>query len=148
MGIKLINFMCHSHFEIKFNPRINFISGSNGSGKSAIQTAMVIGLGGVASKTNRSSKLGGELFLLSNLSIQPLLSSQFQWFRFFSGLIKDGCQNGSIMITLSNHGWNSYKFDEFGESITIVRNINQSSSTYRVYNHQGNRRRFPMCNDR
>lgn len=58
--IKLVNFMCHSHFEMTFNPRINFISGCNGSGKSAIQTAIVIGLGGVASKTNRSSKIDGK----------------------------------------------------------------------------------------
>lgn len=60
-SVKLINFMCHKHFEINFNPRINFISGCNGSGKSAIQTAMVIGLGGMASKTNRSAKIDGEL---------------------------------------------------------------------------------------
>lgn len=57
--LQLTNFMCHGNFEIEFNPRINFISGANGSGKSAIQTAIAIGLGGQASKTNRSSKIDG-----------------------------------------------------------------------------------------
>uniref|UniRef100_A0A8D8M381 Structural maintenance of chromosomes protein 6 n=1 Tax=Cacopsylla melanoneura TaxID=428564 RepID=A0A8D8M381_9HEMI len=40
--INVKNFMCHDHFEMVFNPRINFISGRNGSGKSAIQTALII----------------------------------------------------------------------------------------------------------
>lgn len=55
--LELRNFMCHGNFEIEFNPRINFISGVNGSGKSAIQTAVAIALGGTASKTNRGSKI-------------------------------------------------------------------------------------------
>ncbi|KAK7586233.1 hypothetical protein V9T40_004109 [Parthenolecanium corni] len=109
--IKLLNFMCHSHFELKFNPRINFISGCNGSGKSAVQTGIVIGLGGVASKTNRSSKI--------------------------DGLIKHGCNSGSITITLSNTGMNAYKPTEYGDEIQIIRTINSGSSSYRIYNKWG-----------
>lgn len=30
-SVKLVNFMCHEKFEIKFGPRINFIIGRNGS---------------------------------------------------------------------------------------------------------------------
>lgn len=30
-SIQLFNFMCHDHFEITFNPRVNFVIGKNGS---------------------------------------------------------------------------------------------------------------------
>lgn len=30
-SITLNNFMCHDHFEITFNPRVNFVIGQNGS---------------------------------------------------------------------------------------------------------------------
>ena len=30
-SITLNNFMCHEHFEIEFNPRVNFVIGKNGS---------------------------------------------------------------------------------------------------------------------
>lgn len=67
--------MCHSHFEIDFNPRINFISGCNGSGKSAIQTGIVIGLGGIASKTNRSSKIDGKVLCIIRRFSSPWQSN-------------------------------------------------------------------------
>ena len=35
-AVKLENFMCHQNFEIAFGSNINFVSGQNGSGKSAI----------------------------------------------------------------------------------------------------------------
>ncbi|XP_065214698.1 structural maintenance of chromosomes protein 6-like [Planococcus citri] len=109
--LELTNFMCHGNFDIEFNPRINFISGANGSGKSAIQTAIAIGLGGTASKTNRSSKI--------------------------EGLIKHGCHAGSIAITLSNTGSNAFRQDIYGNQIKIVRRITPSSSTYHIYNQWG-----------
>lgn len=30
-SLTLSNFMCHEHFEITFNPRVNFVIGKNGS---------------------------------------------------------------------------------------------------------------------
>lgn len=53
----LRNFMCHEHFELELGSRLNFIVGNNGSGKSAILTAITIGLGAKASETNRGSSL-------------------------------------------------------------------------------------------
>ena len=38
------NFMCHANLEIDFNPGVNFVVGENGSGKSAILTALCIAL--------------------------------------------------------------------------------------------------------
>lgn len=51
------NFMCHTHLEIALGPLINFIIGHNGSGKSAILTAITLCLGGKATATNRGQSL-------------------------------------------------------------------------------------------
>lgn len=45
--------MCHSFFEIDLNGNINYVIGRNGSGKSAILTALIVGLGGKATTTSR-----------------------------------------------------------------------------------------------
>lgn len=55
LHISLKNFMCHGDFKLDFNQRMNFILGHNGSGKSGILTAIIIGLGGTAKATNRSN---------------------------------------------------------------------------------------------
>lgn len=51
------NFMCHAHLEVTLCPLINFIIGHNGSGKSAVLTAITICLGGKATATNRGQSL-------------------------------------------------------------------------------------------
>ena len=51
------NFMCHEYLEVQLGPLINFIIGHNGSGKSAILTAITICLGGKATATNRGQSL-------------------------------------------------------------------------------------------
>ena len=47
------NFMCHRNFQLDFCPRINYITGVNGSGKSAVLAAIQICLGARATTTNR-----------------------------------------------------------------------------------------------
>lgn len=116
-SITLENFMCHSNFHLTFNPRINFISGLNGSGKSAIQTALVVGFGARASITNRASSL--------------------------KSLIKYGCSSATISITLANSGIkpyesSPYKPEVYGKQITIVRQITESGSIpYKFLNENG-----------
>lgn len=56
----LKNFMCHSLLEVNFTNNISIIIGKNGSGKSAILTALIVGLGGKASLTNRGTSVKGK----------------------------------------------------------------------------------------
>lgn len=56
-SVTCTNFMCHSFLEIQLGPLINFIVGHNGSGKSAVLTALTICLGGKAAATNRGGSL-------------------------------------------------------------------------------------------
>ncbi len=57
MSMRLINFMCHANLKIDFGQRINFIVGQNGSGKSAILTALMVCLGASVGKTQRGHKV-------------------------------------------------------------------------------------------
>ncbi len=43
-SLHLANFMCHAALEVQFNAGVNFVIGENGSGKSAILTALCIAL--------------------------------------------------------------------------------------------------------
>ena len=56
-SVTMTNFMCHDYLTIRLGPLINFIIGHNGSGKSAILTAITICLGGKATATNRGGSL-------------------------------------------------------------------------------------------
>ena len=64
-SVTCINFMCHTKLHVSLGPLINFIIGHNGSGKSAVMTALTLCLGGKATMTNRGQSLkslikGGE----------------------------------------------------------------------------------------
>ncbi|XP_033215267.1 structural maintenance of chromosomes protein 6 isoform X2 [Belonocnema kinseyi] len=101
------NFMCHDALEVNLNPNVNFIVGRNGSGKSAILTALTVGLGSKAKVTDRGKSL--------------------------KDFIKQGRNTASVDITLTNAGTGSYKHDIYGDAITVCRTVGASSS-YKIKN--------------
>ncbi|KAH8243325.1 hypothetical protein KR032_006564 [Drosophila birchii] len=111
ISMRLTNFMCHSNLFMEFGPNINFLVGNNGSGKSAVITALALGLTSSARATSRAS------------SIQKL--------------IKNGEASATIAITLSNTGLRPFKPDIFGPHLTVVRHIRHSSSAYDLLDARG-----------
>jgi chromosome segregation ATPase len=101
--IQCINFMCHAHLTVTLGPLINFIIGHNGSGKSAVLTALTICLGGKATATNRAQNL--------------------------KSLIKEGTDHSSVQVRIKNQGALAYKPDQYGDSITVERHFNRSGTS-------------------
>ncbi|KAF9649912.1 P-loop containing nucleoside triphosphate hydrolase protein [Thelephora ganbajun] len=105
--VEMIDFMCHAFLKFNFGPQINFIIGHNGSGKSAVLTAITIALGGKAAVTGRGTGL--------------------------KSFIKEGKQASEVTITLKNRGDEAYKHDIYGDSIIISRRFDiKGSSTYKI----------------
>merc|ERR1719394_1009192 len=103
--------MCHEVYSFQPNQRLNFLCGENGSGKSAVLSAIVFGLGGSARTANRGT---------TN-----------------KGFIRTGQTSAVVEIRLDNTGDRSYRSDLYGESITVVRTVTNSSSTYKILDHKG-----------
>lgn len=102
-SIQLKNFMCHSNLgPFQFGSNLNFVIGTNGSGKSSVLTALIVGLGGKATATNRGSSL--KMF------------------------IQKGETSADISITLRNQGRDAFKPELYGTSITVNQRINQDGS--------------------
>ncbi|PPJ57689.1 hypothetical protein CBER1_00169 [Cercospora berteroae] len=97
------NFMCHSNLTIELGPLINFIIGHNGSGKSAVLTALQISLGNKASGTNRAKSL--------------------------KDMIKAGTDSGMVGVKIKNQGENAYKPELYGDTLTVERHFTKSGST-------------------
>ena len=96
---------------IELGPKINFIVGHNGSGKSAILTGIAICLGGKASQTQRGSRL--------------------------SSFIKDGCDFSLVSVTLDNADEDAFEPELFGKEIIIERMIDKTTSHYKIKNEWG-----------
>ncbi|KAL2613323.1 hypothetical protein R1flu_025015 [Riccia fluitans] len=109
--IHLENFMCHSNLTIEFIDRVNFITGQNGSGKSAILTAILVAFGIKAKGTQRANSI--------------------------KDFVKNGCRSGAVVIELSNEGIDAYRPNAFGDTIIIERRITDSTSHFTVSNGQG-----------
>ncbi|CAD5125150.1 DgyrCDS13393 [Dimorphilus gyrociliatus] len=109
-SIAIKNFMCHDNFAINnFSDSVNFIVGRNGSGKSAIITALVVGLGGKANATNRGNSV--------------------------KSLVKTGKQQAKVEISLANCGPNAYCPDTYGEEIIVERIIScKGGGSYKLMN--------------
>ncbi|KAI0969107.1 hypothetical protein F4678DRAFT_181231 [Xylaria arbuscula] len=102
-SITCINFMCHVKLHVDLGPLLNFIVGENGSGKSAVLTAITLCLGGKASATNR----GGSL----------------------KSFVKEGTEHASLVVRLKNQGEDAYKPDLYGDSIVCERWFTKTGSS-------------------
>ncbi|KAH9678478.1 Structural maintenance of chromosomes protein 6B [Citrus sinensis] len=111
--VRLENFMCHSSLQIELGEWVNFITGQNGSGKSAILTALCIAFGCRAKGTQRAATL--------------------------KDFIKTGCSYAMVEVELKNRGEDAFKPEIFGDSIIIGRRITESTSTTVLKDHQGKR---------
>lgn len=132
--------MCHEALEIVLNENVNFIVGRNGSGKSAILTALTVGLGAKANVTSRGTSVKGIIEYLikyfnNTLCIILTILVQIVCCNV-SEFIKKGTNAATIEITLSNKGDNAYKPEIYGDIINVVRTIGTTSS-YKIKNWRG-----------
>lgn len=110
--IILKNFMCHSNLIIEFNKNVNLLIGNNGSGKSAILTALIVGLGSKSSATSRCTNI--------------------------AQLIKRGESSGSVAIHIANCCNQGYDRETYGPEIVVQRTFSSDgSSTYRIKKASG-----------
>ena len=124
--VSVQEFMCHRKFTgetlvslsparfhldlVDFGRHVNFITGQNGSGKSAIVAALQLCLGTNATKTGRGTNM--------------------------ASLIREGSEGPAILqVTLLNEGSDAYQPDRYGNRIIIERKIPRSGgSSYRLLN--------------
>ncbi|XP_060790472.1 structural maintenance of chromosomes protein 6 isoform X2 [Neoarius graeffei] len=112
-SITLKNFMSH-HFlgPFQFGSNVNFIVGNNGSGKSAILTALIVGLGGKATTTNRGASL--------------------------KSFVKYGESSAEVTVKLRNRGSDAYKGDVYGDCISVEQKITSDGCrTCKIKNKSG-----------
>jgi chromosome segregation ATPase len=105
------NFMCHSKLRIALGPLINFIIGHNGSGKSAILTALTICLGVKAAQTNRAGSL--------------------------KNFIKSGQDSAYVSVKIKNQGDMAYQPQDYGKSIIVERHFTHNGSGFKIKNAEG-----------
>ncbi|KAF6260374.1 hypothetical protein COO60DRAFT_1700367 [Scenedesmus sp. NREL 46B-D3] len=111
-SVQVQNFMCHQNFAMDFGTHVNVVSGSNGSGKSAVLQAMQCALGAQARKTGRADKN--------------------------SELVRTGCSEAKVQVTLWNTGEDAYQHHVYGDHLTVERVIKVSGgSKWRLLNHAG-----------
>ncbi|KAL8711114.1 MAG: hypothetical protein Q9220_004495 [cf. Caloplaca sp. 1 TL-2023] len=102
-SVSCSNFMCHNYLEVPLGPLINFIIGHNGSGKSAILTAITICLGGKATATNRGQSL--------------------------KSFIKEGTESSVLSVKIKNKGDSAYQPEVYGDNIVVERHFNRSGTS-------------------
>ncbi|KAF6754824.1 P-loop containing nucleoside triphosphate hydrolase protein [Ephemerocybe angulata] len=111
-AIEVEQFMCHQRLNFKFGEQINFIIGHNGSGKSAVLSALTIALGGKTNSTGRGSGL--------------------------KSFIREGQHEAKITLKIKNEGPEAFKPDQYGDSIIIQRRFNKDGgSSWKIMDGEG-----------
>ncbi|WAQ83546.1 hypothetical protein PtA15_3A917 [Puccinia triticina] len=99
----LVQFMCHRYQVVELGPQINFVIGHNGSGKSAVLTAITLVLGAKATSTNRGSSL--------------------------KSFIREGQNKAEVTLHLTNRGEEAFQPDVYGDEIIIERSISKDGAS-------------------
>ncbi|KNE70707.1 hypothetical protein AMAG_20313 [Allomyces macrogynus ATCC 38327] len=98
--IELTNYFTHASLVVKLGPKVNFLNGANGSGKSAVLVSIMIALGAKANNSGRGKKL--------------------------AHLIKDGKNECKVSVKLANRGADAYRPEIFGDFIQVERRITRN----------------------
>ena len=101
--VEMVEFMNMSHFVVDLGPRVNFIVGGNGTGKSTIVAAITVALGGSASETGRGGRL--------------------------SELIARGSNSARVTVVLANRGPQAFRPHLFGSSITVRKTLRRDGAS-------------------
>ncbi|KAI8376349.1 uncharacterized protein BYT42DRAFT_574286 [Radiomyces spectabilis] len=110
--VEVVNFMCHKYLKVDLGPKINFVIGHNGSGKSAILTAITIALGAKANSTNRAKNLGA--------------------------LIREGANAAQVVVKITNKGADAYRHDIYGDYIQVERKLHKDGTGgYKIKDDKG-----------
>lgn len=107
------HFMCHKKMSIKPCRRVTFITGANGSGKSAILAALQICLGASAKSTHRGNRIGD--------------------------LVREGHEGEALVrVTIVNEGLDGVHQGKYGSKISIERRFaRKGSATLRLLDEHG-----------
>ncbi|GAA0169490.1 DNA metabolism protein [Lithospermum erythrorhizon] len=101
--ICLQNFMCHTNLEIELGDHVNFITGLNGSGKSAILGALSVAFGSRPKLTQRANTM--------------------------KDFIKTGCSYALVHVELKNEGGDAFHPEKYGNRIILERKITESNTS-------------------
>jgi structural maintenance of chromosomes protein 6 len=123
------NFMCHTKLSVKLGPLINFIIGHNGSGKSAVLTALTLCLGGKATATNRGQSMKSFIKEGQEFVIRCMR---------YSHVADSSSRNASLSVRIKNQGSSAYKPELYGKSIIVERHFSKSGATaFKIKNAEG-----------
>lgn len=112
--IELVDFMCHDHMSMNFAPHVTFVSGKNGSGKSATLQALQCSLGVKQTKHGKNASL--------------------------AKLIRTGMDEAVVRVTIWNKptvDYEAYRHDAYGDFITIERRITHRTHTWAIKSSDG-----------
>jgi chromosome segregation ATPase len=117
--LELQNFMCHKNYSITFSPRLNVITGKNGSGKSAILHGILLALAAGNVTAGRGS---------------------------FARAIKFGEKWARTRLVIDNSGVNA--LPEWGDEIIIERLLEENKSSFKITGSSGRKERRRNVVDR
>eukprot|EP01094_Clydonella_sp_ATCC50884_P004676 TRINITY_DN1370_c0_g1_i4.p1 TRINITY_DN1370_c0_g1~~TRINITY_DN1370_c0_g1_i4.p1 ORF type:complete len:1101 (+),score=321.45 TRINITY_DN1370_c0_g1_i4:133-3435(+) len=101
-SVRLVNFLNHEHFQVDLIRDMNFFTGQNGSGKSAVLTGIIVALGTNSRFASRGARLVDFICKYN------------------------GANFCKVAVTLANIGADAYKPQEYGRAVTVERTISRN----------------------